>query len=37
MGIDPTFIVIASYGLVEQIQFVKQRANKHHTLGGITP
>jgi 4-amino-4-deoxy-L-arabinose transferase-like glycosyltransferase len=32
MGIEPTFIVIASYGLIEQIKFVKQRTNKNDTL-----
>jgi hypothetical protein len=33
MGIEPTFIVIASYGLTEQIKLIKRRANKNDTPG----
>jgi 4-amino-4-deoxy-L-arabinose transferase-like glycosyltransferase len=33
MSIEPTLIVIASYGLTEQIKLVKQRVNKNYILG----
>jgi 4-amino-4-deoxy-L-arabinose transferase-like glycosyltransferase len=37
MGVDLAVIVIASYGIVEQIKFVRQRANKNGLLPNKTP
>jgi 4-amino-4-deoxy-L-arabinose transferase-like glycosyltransferase len=37
MGVDLALIVIASYGIVEQIKFVRQRANKNGLLPNKTP